>query len=94
MIQLGYLKDCLAPFLFLFLIYKLYFLNIYNNNYIKKELIIYFCIGLFTDFLFTIFPNFHYTNVGYNLFTYIFIFMAILVIINFLYFNNQLFNMT
>lgn len=90
MIQLGYLKDiCALPF-FLFGIFKIYNINLENYVLIKKELINYLIIAFITDFLFSIHPNLHYTNVGWNLYTYFFIFMALLVIVNFIYFNNQL----
>ena len=91
MFQLGYIKDSLALFSFTFVICKIYNLNHKNLENIKNEFIIYFIIAFITDFSFTLYPQFHYTNVGYNYFTYYFILMITLLIINFIYFNKQLF---
>ena len=66
MFQLGYIKDSLALFFFTFVICKIYNLNHKNLENIKNEFIIYFIIAFITDFSFTLYPQFHYTNVGYN----------------------------
>ena len=87
MIQLGYLKDFIAVFLFLFIIYKIYTLNHTNIDDVKKELIIYFIIALLTDLLFSIFPNFHYSNLGYNYYSYTLFFITFITIGLFIYFN-------
>lgn len=90
MIQLGYLKDALALFFFAFGIFKIYNINHKNLNFVKNELLVYLLIAFVTDFSFTLYPEFHYTNIGYNSFTYFFILMALLVLVNFIYFNKQL----
>lgn len=87
MIQLGYLKDFIAVFLFLFIIFKLYNINHTNLNHVKKELITYFIIALLTDFLFTIFPNFHNSILGYNYYSYTLFIIAFITIGFFIYFN-------
>lgn len=91
MTQLGYLRDILALPLFLLLTYKIY--NI-NNNYsqdVKKELLIYLVIAFIADFVFSIYPDLHCINLGYNFYSYFLFFMCFLVAINFIYFNKKLF---
>ena len=90
MVKLGYLKDSLALPFFLFGIYKIYNLNNKNMISTKNELLIYLFIAFITDLSFTFIENFHYTDLSNNLYTYYFILMILLVVINFLYFNNKL----
>jgi hypothetical protein len=90
MLQLGYLKDFLALFFFSLGIFKIYNINDKNLIIIKNELLIYLIIAFITDLSFTLYPKFHYTYIGYNSFTFFFITMIILVLINFIYFNIHL----
>lgn len=90
MVKLGYLKDSLALPFFLFGIYKIYNLNKENIILTKNEILIYLFIAFITDLSFTFIESFHNTDLGNNLYSYYFVLMILLVLINFLYFNNKL----
>ena len=85
--KLGQLKDTLSLPFFLFVFYKLYFLSCNNLELTKKELITYLSIAFFTDFIFSIFTKMHCVNLSWNYSTYFFIFIIVIILSIFIYFN-------